>query len=163
MSSTALRSSNAPASSGLVNLIIGAHYGVFLVTAPNAWDSRKIDRLLKIVETSEVIFLRNYQELTGAVFAAHPRFKLDHSGGKNMSLDRFIEQIAGCSSSTGNPYQVRLASGELVNAGIWLREWVDELAGNPQANQATRLGTISSSELSSKPPSAMEEHGTPQN
>jgi len=119
----------------LVNLVVGQDYGVFSLFPSRAWEREKIDRLLQAVETSELTFIRNAQEFTGVVFAAHLRLKLEYSADKPASVGEFIDKIATQSSVTGKPYQVKLADGEIVDAAIWLRQQAVKASAKEEINE----------------------------
>lgn len=106
----------------LVNLLIGADYAVFAVLQPQAWEAQRIEHLLEVIDSADVLFIRHGQELSGPMFAELLRRKHEQMGPKEASLDQFIEEVASRSSSTGKPYQVKLSNGELLDAGAWLRQ-----------------------------------------
>jgi hypothetical protein len=89
--------------------------------SPPLSEEEKIERLLKTIEQSGVVFIRSGTEYDGAKAAAHLRDKLRASGLVRPTLDDFIEKIASRSSLTGQPYRVRLPDGRTVDAGPWLR------------------------------------------
>jgi hypothetical protein len=106
----------------LVNLLIGEDYAVFAVLQPHAWEAQRIEHLLDIIDSADVRFIRHGQELSGSMFADFLRLKYEQMGPREASLDQFIEEVASRSSSTGQPYQVKLSDGELLDAGAWLRQ-----------------------------------------
>jgi len=93
-------------------------------------ERERIERLLRIVERSEVIFIRNGVEYTGSQAAEHLRRKLEAAGTEQMTLERFIEEIGSRSSMTGKAYHVRLADGTVMDAGPWMRRQRDEDSGS---------------------------------
>ncbi|HVP10886.1 MAG TPA: DUF5329 family protein [Phycisphaerae bacterium] len=90
-------------------------------TSQPASDEDRIEQLLRFVEHSDVVFIRNGSEYDGAEAAAHLRDKLRAAGLQHPTVDQFIENIASRSSAVGQPYQVRLTDGRTVDAGPWLR------------------------------------------
>jgi hypothetical protein len=108
----------------LVNVLIGRDYAVFSLVSPDAWQREEIDRLLTVIQESDLTFIRAGQEMTGAAFAAHLRQKLAVAKRDVLSVDQFIDQVASRSSTSGGAYQVRLAGGDIVDAAGWLREQV---------------------------------------
>lgn len=118
----------------LINLLMGNDYAVFTLMPRHHYEANRIDALLGIIERSDVTFIRNDHELTGQAFAAHLRGKHRFYGTSGTSLAGFIENIASRSSTTGRPYRVKLANGEIVDAGEWLRDQAARLDAPP--NQA---------------------------
>ena len=103
----------------------------FLSFSPQASVSEEkiIQALLKRVENSKAIFIRNGSEHTSVEARKHLEFKMNQArsmfwffGPKSkMSAIDFIKKIATKSSSSGKPYQVRLPSGETMFTGDWLK------------------------------------------
>lgn len=116
----------------LVNLLIGNDYGVFTLMPTRQFEVHRIKELLGVVEKAEATFIRNGQELSGEQFAALLRTKHEHLGPENASLSEFIEQVATRSSTTGRSYQVKLPSGDIVEADAWLRAQAAKLAKEPK-------------------------------
>ena len=82
----------------------------------------RIEQLLVAMEKSPLTFLRNGSEHDGAAAAAHLRRKWRLAGGRVETAEQFIEHLASRSSTTGRPYEVRLADGRVVGTGTWLEE-----------------------------------------
>ncbi len=94
----------------------------------------KIDGLLARIERSEVVFIRNGTEHTGAETAAHLRRKLERTRPAVASLEEFIEKVASRSWASGKPYRVKLPDGETVEtveAAEWLRGEARKLEAEP--------------------------------
>ncbi|MCH8326495.1 MAG: DUF5329 family protein, partial [Bacteroidetes bacterium] len=68
--------------------------------------------MLSAIENTDAVFLRADREMPGPMFAAHLRQKLGVTTGQPLSVDEFIDRVAGSSWSTGQPYQVRLPDGQ---------------------------------------------------
>lgn len=112
----------------MVNLLIGDDFVTFVVHESKfepVW--RKIDRLLAHVEKSELTFVRNGIDHTGAATAAHLRKKLAQAKPAVATIDDFIEKVASRSLVTGKPYRVKLPAGKTVEAAQWLREQAKKL------------------------------------
>ncbi len=116
----------------LVNLPAGEDYAVFSLMQRSAWEATRIDSLLDAIAASEATFLRNDEELTGSEFATHLRRKHQHFGSRDDSAERFIRQTATSSSSTGQPYRLRLPDGTVVEVAAWLREQDANLTATSQ-------------------------------
>ena len=82
----------------------------------------RIDRLLGIIEASDAVFLRNGSETTAEAFAAHLRRKFAISKPQALTAERFIEEVAGPSTASGDPCRVRLSDGQVIEAAIWMRQ-----------------------------------------
>ncbi len=106
----------------MVNLLTGDDYATFEVRPLGEWQTDRIERLLQTIEASDVIFIREGEEYSGREAGEHLRRKLDHAEREVHTLDDFIEHIASRSSTTGNPYHVRLSDGTTLEAGTWMRE-----------------------------------------
>ncbi len=112
----------------LVNLFTGRDYAVFCVMPEVAWERENIDRLLKVIESADVAFIREGEEMTGVAFAARLRLKLEFAEPEVASLDEFVDQIASRSWTSGKPYQVKLETGDIIEAADWLRRKAKEIS-----------------------------------
>jgi hypothetical protein len=122
----------------LVNLPIGDDFATFVIVPAQRWERKRSDRLLETVERSNLTFVRNDQELTGEMFAALLRVKLEQSGKLQMSAEQFIETIATRSSTSDRPYLVKLPDGRTESTGNWLQKQLKEMAKNhPPEGQPT--------------------------
>jgi hypothetical protein len=90
--------------------------------APPLSEEEKIDRLIKGVADSGIVFIRNGTEHTAAQAADHLRTKRKYAGDKIKTAKDFIEQLATRSSLSGKPYMVRTGDGKETPAGQWLTE-----------------------------------------
>lgn len=105
----------------LVNKLIGKDYGVFAITDPGLGDLDKIQLMLRHIAEASVTFVREGKDYDSKAAAAHLRRKFEWVGPKIRTLDEFIDKIASRSSTTGNPYRIRLPGGRTLPAGDWLR------------------------------------------
>ena len=125
----------------LVNLLAGDDYGIFRVShvTPSDVDEKverqKIERLLDIIEKSDVIFIRNDKEYTPGGMAKHIRKKYKHAGEEIHTLRDFIDKVAARSWISGREYIVRLPGGNEVKAKKWLGEQSASLSETTQKNQ----------------------------
>jgi hypothetical protein len=94
-------------------------------------EPEKISRLLHIVETSDVIFIRQGKKYNGAEARQHLERKLKAAGKRDGTARDFIRYIASRSSRTGETYYVKLPDGKQLPAGQWL-------GGKLDAMEATR-------------------------
>jgi hypothetical protein len=96
--------------------------------AQNA-DESKIQFLLKSVENSKIIFLRNSKEHSGKEAREHLENKMNYArrafwifGPKaDITVENFINKIASSSSTSGKEYRVRLKDGSIMTTNKWLR------------------------------------------
>ncbi len=124
----------------LDNDLLGPDYGYFKLTgdtnsskeasttiAASMSEKEKILRLVEIVAKSDIIFIRNGEEHTAQEAADHLRRKYNYAENEIQTVDQFIVNIASKSSSSNQPYQVKLKDGTIVNAEDWFRERIKEI------------------------------------
>jgi hypothetical protein len=91
-------------------------------------ESAHIGNLINHVRTLEgAVFIRNGEEHTPAEAAEHLQRKWDYAGDQITTAEQFIEQLATKSSTSGEPYVIRLQDGKEVPSGQYLRERLEEL------------------------------------
>lgn len=115
----------------LVNLLIGEDYATLSIMRMEDFDRVAIERLLLTLEASELTFIRNGQEHTGRDIAALFRQKLGYSGDASPTVDEFIDNIASQSIASGEGYAVKLADGNSMPLGKWLRGKAGEKLKEP--------------------------------
>jgi len=94
--------------------------------APPAAELARIERLIGFIEMQKgVEFMRNGRAHSGADAARFLRGKFEKMGDGVNTAQQFIDQIASKSSTTGQPYLIKLADGRLLPAATVLG---DELA-----------------------------------
>lgn len=133
----------------LFNLLVGRDFAVFSLVSRDVWEKEKISRLLKVIEASDATFIRDGQEMTGTIFAAHLREKLEFKRFKpdDLSIDLFIDEVASRSGTSGNPYQVRQPDGQIIDASTWMRQraiGIDKEKGGNVAGDSTPVRTTGS-------------------
>ncbi|MCK6458992.1 MAG: DUF5329 domain-containing protein [Planctomycetes bacterium] len=113
----------------LVNELIGDDYIRVAVreVAPGEIDSlaatrTRIEALIRAIEASDAVFLRDGKEYTGKEAADHIRGKYEAARAVVDTVDEFIDRVAGASWTTGVEYKVRPKGGEETGAREWLRE-----------------------------------------
>ena len=106
----------------LVNRLLGEDYAEFRIIPNTGRQTHRIEPLLKDIETSGLVFVRNGQELPAEAFATHLRLKYEHASPRPRTRQEFITQIASRSSTTGEPYRVRLETGGTSDVRDWLEE-----------------------------------------
>ncbi|MEO8124204.1 MAG: DUF5329 family protein [Burkholderiales bacterium] len=90
---------------------------------PDELEQARIDRLIHYVETQKrMVFVRNGKDHSCRDAALFLRAKYAMMGEHVTTAAQFIDQIASRSSTTGEPYKVRLADGRLLPAAKVLRE-----------------------------------------
>jgi hypothetical protein len=104
----------------LNNALMGQDFGTFIVSAGLS-ERAKIERLIAQLEsTQNAVFIRNGTEHTAKEAAEHLRSKWKAADSRIRTAKQFVEQIATKSSTSGEPYQIRLANGSVVFAGDYL-------------------------------------------
>jgi hypothetical protein len=111
----------------LNNALVGEDFATFVVSSGSKTgtlsERAKIERLLSFIETAEGdVFIRNGVEYSAKDAADHLRTKWSAAGSQIATAEDFIDKIASKSSTSGEPYQVRVASGATVSASDYLRE-----------------------------------------
>jgi hypothetical protein len=90
-------------------------------------EQKKIDQLLADIERSDAVFIRNGKEYGAKKAASHLKRKLFFAGENQvLTANDFIRGIATTSAESGQPYKIRLASGEERKLGDWLTERLAE-------------------------------------
>lgn len=120
----------------LVNRLIGDDYGVFSFSRVDRRDARKIENLLEIIAASDVMFIRHEREFSGKTFAAHLRQKRQYFRPRDGTLAEFIDSVASRSLTSGEPYGVKLSTGETISAADWLNQQASKLGSPSQAAHA---------------------------
>jgi Family of unknown function (DUF5329) len=100
--------------------------------APSETERARIERLIAFVETQKSVqFMRNGTAYPGPDAARFLRGKMDKMGEHVSTAQQFIEQIASKSSTTGQPYMMRLADGRIVPAEVVLAEELARMDAKP--------------------------------
>lgn len=113
----------------MMNKLIGQDYAQFELVEnihPDQQvkdETKEIEALLKKIETSDIIFIRNGVEHTAKEAADHLRSKWEQTNGKIKTKKDFIEQLATKSSLTGELYLVQLKDGSKIKAADWLTKF----------------------------------------
>jgi len=85
-------------------------------------EKMRIDELLRIMDQSDVTFIRNGTEYQGKKAVSHLRRKWRAAGNRIQTAEQFVEHLGSRSSITGEVYRVRTKDGETYDAGPWMRE-----------------------------------------
>ena len=98
----------------------------------------EIDALLSRLEASSCTFNRNGTWYPPAEAKAHLLRKLKYldDRGAVQSVEQFIERAASSSSTTGQPYLVKCASGAPVQSGTWLLSQLQGMRASGGARKA---------------------------
>jgi hypothetical protein len=113
----------------MMNKLIGQDYAQFELVEnihPDQQvkdETKEIEALLKKIETSDIIFIRNGVEHNAKEAADHLRSKWEQTNGKIKTKKDFIEQLATKSSLTGELYLVQLKDGSKIKAADWLTKF----------------------------------------
>jgi hypothetical protein len=113
------------------NALVGEDFASFVVSDSSGTtltEEDKIEQLISaIAELQGATFIRNGAEHTAAEAADHLRMKWRAAGDEIATAEQFIEAIASKSSTSGQPYQIRMADGEVMEAGEFLRKRLGEI------------------------------------
>jgi hypothetical protein len=85
-------------------------------------ETKEIEVLLKKIESSDIIFVRNGTEHSPSEAADHLRSKWKQSEGAIKTKKEFIDLLATKSSMTGELYYVILKDGNKLQAAEWLKK-----------------------------------------
>jgi hypothetical protein len=112
----------------MVNKLFGDDYADFEIVEnihpkkAEKDETKEIEALLKKIESSDIIFVRNGEEHSPKEAADHLRSKWEQSDGKIKTKKAFIDYLATKSSMTGELYYVILTDGTKLPAAVWLKE-----------------------------------------
>ncbi len=96
----------------------------------SAAEQARIDRLIEYVQSrKDVKFVRNGSDYSCEDAARFMRGKLKSMGEHVTSAQQFIDQIASKSSTTGQPYLIRLADGKTIPSAQFLGEELKRMDG----------------------------------
>ena len=102
------------------------------LAAPPPMEQARIDRLIHHVEFQNgLVFIRNGREYSCEQAAKFLRGKMESMGKEVSTAREFIERIATRSSTSGKPYQIRLANGTLLPAGQYLIDQLKRIESQP--------------------------------
>ena len=102
------------------------------LAAPPPMEQARIDRLIHHVELQNgLVFIRNGREYSCEQAAKFLRGKMESMGKEVSTAREFIERIATRSSTSGKPYQIRLANGTLLPAGQYLIDQLKRIESQP--------------------------------
>jgi len=105
-------------------ILVAAVAAALLLPRPGAAAGSErvaIEDLLRAVDESGLVWIRNGSEHDAHAAAAHLRAKWQAAGARVRTAEDFIDGIASRSSLSGRPYLVRLPDGSTVPAADWLR------------------------------------------
>ncbi len=91
-------------------------------------ERKKVERLIDIIQESDVIFIRNDKEYTPQAMAKHIRKKYNHAREEIRTVGDFIGKVAARSWVSGRDYIVRLPDGSEIKAKKWLGEQLAQLS-----------------------------------
>lgn len=104
----------------LENLLIGDDFAVLRAVDAASLPRDLVTELLHCIESSDATFVRGTVEFGGRQAGIHVRKKLA-ALGREPSVDEFVDTVASTSSTTGEPYRVRLPDGSEQTMREWLR------------------------------------------
>lgn len=92
---------------------------------PPAEDAKAKALLAQVESEKGAVFIRNDKEYTSANAAEFLRRKCAKEWDKLASAREFVRQCASQSSTSGKPYQIKLAGGAPRPSGEVLGAWLD--------------------------------------
>ena len=122
----------------LFNVLIGDDFAELTIEKLGSWERDRIAVLLARMEAAELVFIRNGERYTQQEAAEHLRRKYEAERANIPNVERFIEDIASRSSTTGKPYLVELPDGQTIRAATWLRDEVKEPDAAAEGRQARK-------------------------
>ena len=112
----------------LINRLLGADHGRFAISrasqdkAARARQRQRIEALIRIIETSGVVFMLGNDMYKGKKAAEHFRARFDSMEAKIHSVDDFIDKVAGVDRPSGLAYKAKDPDGTVLGARAWLRK-----------------------------------------
>lgn len=93
------------------------------------WHERqRLERLIgKVAQRSDATFIRNGRSYDAATAARFLRGKWRNRDAEVCSAEDFIVKVASGSSTTGQPYLVRLRDGREIPAAVFFQEELAKL------------------------------------
>lgn len=115
----------------LNNALVGEDVATFVILGSSdtiLTEEEKIERLIEAVaELQGATFIRNGAEYSAAEAADHLRLKWRAAGDEIKTAEQFIDTIASKSSTSGEPYQIRMPDGKVMQADAYLRKRLVEI------------------------------------
>jgi hypothetical protein len=109
---------------GLLMVLPTSAQAAQLPTAEQA----KIERLIEAVQRlGDAAFIRNGVSYSAATAVRFLRGKWQTRRGKVLSAEDFIDQVASCSSTTGQPYYIRFGDGRQLPSARFFRSCLSGL------------------------------------
>lgn len=110
----------------LDNALIGEDVATFEVTTAalaGLSEAAQIERLIATVAAlRDATFIRNGTEHSATEAAEHLRTKWQAASAQITTARQFIDEVASQSSLTGEPYQIRMADGSIIDARAFLKQ-----------------------------------------
>lgn len=103
---------------------------VLLISVPVlAETDKEIGNLLRFIEDSGCIFIRNNKEYNSVEAREHLEKKYNYLKGRIKTAESFIKHVATKSSMSGRLYKVRCNGGE-ISTGEWLNDELQKFRRN---------------------------------
>ncbi len=108
---------------GLALPAIASADGPGNLPAPTDEARTEIEFLLRYVEQSDCIFIRNGKEHQGPAAASHMRRKFEHFLAEDevQTAEDFIRLAGTRSMLSGRPYRIRQGNGVEIDTSVWLQ------------------------------------------
>ncbi|MGB5591341.1 MAG: DUF5329 family protein [Gammaproteobacteria bacterium] len=108
---------------GLALPAIASADGPGNLPAPTDEARTEIEFLLRYVEQSDCIFIRNGKEHQGPAAASHMRRKFEHFLAEDevQTAEDFIRLAGTRSMLSGRPYRIRQENGVEIDTSVWLQ------------------------------------------
>ncbi len=98
----------------------------------DATHDEEIEHLIRFVEESEVVFIRNGSDHTAADAAEHIKKKREHFKNRIKSAEDFIALAASGSIVGKEPYRIRMKDGTTMTSAAWLGAELKRLREGPR-------------------------------
>lgn len=109
-------------------LLCAALLGAAHAGTTDAVEAKRIEYLIQSVERlPNAKFIRNGSAYDAKEASEHLRMKLRKAGDRVKTADDFIQLCASKSYISGEPYQIRMADGTVINSETFLRQKLKEL------------------------------------
>lgn len=119
----------------LDNALVGEDVATFVVSASSKIlnDEAQIEELISSVAALDnATFVRNGVEYSAVDAAQHLRKKWDAARDEIKSAEQFIESVGSKSSTSGEEYSIKMPDGEIIAAGKFLHERLQEIENAPE-------------------------------
>lgn len=126
----------------LYNFLMGSDYGTFRVCKTTDWNTYRIDRLVRMIEESDAMFVAGKEQKTGAEFAAVLKARIRNGSAEQKTFEAFMN--AARKVLDGNSQcDVHTKDGKILGladwyAATWKNQESTKTAGKPSESPPKR-------------------------